>query len=211
MLTFCAVTSQVNELNIIRQALYELETQHGKVRLQYEEELTALRAQVQAARQNIPGPLGSGGTPHPAPSLTPIGPGGIPPPGAVLPPPGAGFSDPYYGRERDRDRERDPRDRDRERERERDRDRERLVDRGDRERGGDRDRDMRERDREREKDRERERSIDHRDPKRLKIDRDRESDRRMKIDRPGVSLTPLCHLKAVLTMLSRIQTISPPP
>ncbi|KAF7970926.1 hypothetical protein HWV62_22564 [Athelia sp. TMB] len=153
------ITSQVNELNIIRQALYELETQHGKVRSHYEEELARLRAELQAARQNIP-------TSTPAPAHTPIG------PGAPGPPP---LNDPYYSRgreERDRERDREPRgDRERERDRmvDRDRDRERDRERGERDMG-------------REKDRER--SIDHRDPKRLKMDRDRERDSRMKIDRP---------------------------
>ena len=46
------VSSQVNELNIIRQALYDLETQHTKIRQQYEDELAKLRAEVHsAARQ----------------------------------------------------------------------------------------------------------------------------------------------------------------
>ncbi|KZP33845.1 WD40 repeat-like protein [Athelia psychrophila] len=175
------ITSQVNELNIIRQALYELETQHGKVRSHYEEELARLRTELQVARQNIPV-----GTPHPAPAPTPIGPGGsgIPPPGAVLPPPGAGFSDPYYGRERG-EREREPRERE-----PRERERERLVERD----RGDRDRDMRDREREKERDR----SVDHRDPKRLKMDRDRDGDRRMKIDRPGAYFAFLDHFSPSL-------------
>lgn len=44
------VTSQVNELNIIRQSLYDLEAQHGKIRQQYEDELTRLRAQIELMR-----------------------------------------------------------------------------------------------------------------------------------------------------------------
>lgn len=54
------VTSQINELNIIRQSLYELESQHGKIRQQYEEELSRLRAELHAARQGLPG----GAPPH---------------------------------------------------------------------------------------------------------------------------------------------------
>ncbi|KAJ7726711.1 chromatin associated protein [Mycena maculata] len=52
------VTSQINELNIIRQSLYELEAQHGKVRHQYEEEIAHLRAELHALRhpQALPGP-----------------------------------------------------------------------------------------------------------------------------------------------------------
>ncbi|THH15316.1 hypothetical protein EW146_g5150, partial [Bondarzewia mesenterica] len=42
------VSSQVNELNIIRQSLYELESQHGKIRQQYEEEISRLRAELMA-------------------------------------------------------------------------------------------------------------------------------------------------------------------
>ena len=44
-----AVASQVNELNIIRQSLYDLETQHGKIQQHYEEEITRARAESRAA------------------------------------------------------------------------------------------------------------------------------------------------------------------
>ncbi|KAF5371744.1 hypothetical protein D9758_003601 [Tetrapyrgos nigripes] len=135
------VGSQVNELNIIRQSLYELEAQHGKVRQQYEEELVRLRAEVHALRQGLPpgphtnvvGPASGG------PQSAMSGTGGVPP-----------FNDPYF---RDRDREREQRDRERERDRGRERERER------------------ERDLEPIRDRDRDRAVDGRDPKRLKQDR----------------------------------------
>jgi general transcriptional corepressor TUP1 len=157
------VTSQVNELNIIRQSLYELEIQHGKIRGHYEEELNRLRSELLAVRQGLP----ANTTQPPT-----VGPGGIGPPGPSGPPTtvsgissGGSFNDPYFGRDRDRDRERD-------RDRLPERDREREI-------------------RDRERDKERERSTDHRDPKRLKLERDRDRDRlqdrdnRMKVDRPG--------------------------
>lgn len=187
----------MNELNIIRQSLYELEVQHSKIRGQYEDELSRLRNELLVVRQSVPSS---------APQPPPLGPGGIGPPGTSsgppvapgLPPSAGSFNDPYYGRDRERDRERErgePRD---------NRDRERLIDR-------EREREMRDRDRERDKDRDRDRSIDHRDAKRLKMDnRDRERsilerggggserdnrdrgerdrldrDSRMKVDRPG--------------------------
>ncbi|KAJ7634463.1 chromatin associated protein [Roridomyces roridus] len=102
------VTSQINELNIIRQSLYELEAQHGKVRHQYEEEINHLRAENHALRQSQP---------HPAP------PQPLPGPGVHGPP---AFADPAPGYLRGRERERGPdlreldRDRDRERGGERD-------------------------------------------------------------------------------------------
>ncbi|KAJ7591117.1 chromatin associated protein [Mycena floridula] len=46
------LASQVNELNIIRQALYDLEGQHTKIRGQYEEELAKLRNELHVARQH---------------------------------------------------------------------------------------------------------------------------------------------------------------
>ncbi|PCH39459.1 WD40 repeat-like protein [Wolfiporia cocos MD-104 SS10] len=52
------VGGQVNELNIIRQSLYELETQHTKIRQQYEDEIRALRAEIHALRSQTQGPLG---------------------------------------------------------------------------------------------------------------------------------------------------------
>ena len=154
------VTSQINELNIIRQSLYELESQHGKIRQQYEEELARLRAELHATRQGIP----PGGPPHPtvgpgiAPSGPPAPPSSVP---GVQPPTGPGsYSDPYYPRDRDRDRERD-------KDRERDRDRELR----------DRERDPRDRDRERP-------PIEgSRDPKRIKTER-------IKGDRPGKPFYP---------------------
>ncbi|KAF7360114.1 Chromatin associated protein [Mycena venus] len=101
------VTSQINELNIIRQALYELEAQHGKVRQRYEDEIGHLRAELHALRQ-LPGP-----------GVHASGPG-IHPPDAYRDRNGDRLPDRYGDRERDR--ERDQRERD-QRERERDRER----------------------------------------------------------------------------------------
>ncbi|KAH7104193.1 WD40-repeat-containing domain protein [Auriculariales sp. MPI-PUGE-AT-0066] len=47
------VTQQVNELNIIRQALYDLEAQHSRIRQQYEDEITKLRMDLHAARAQV--------------------------------------------------------------------------------------------------------------------------------------------------------------
>jgi general transcriptional corepressor TUP1 len=159
------VASQVNELNIIRQSLYDLEAQHGKIRQQYEEEISRLRAELMAARQ------GATGVP---PNLgLNVGPGasGLPTPtaGPALP-----YSDHFMGRPpRDPAFDRD-RDRDRERERERDRDRERGILERERERDREREREAKERERERERERDRE----QRESKRMKPDR-------IKSDRPG--------------------------
>ncbi|KAI0066995.1 WD40 repeat-like protein [Artomyces pyxidatus] len=141
------VSSQVNELNIIRQSLYDLEAQHGKIRQQYEEEISRLRADLMASRQ------GAAGMP---PSLgVNVGPGAsglaTPTAGPALP-----YNDPFFARGRgegpvDRDRDRD-----------RDRERERMLDR-DRDRDRDREREQRDRDRDRER--------DQREPKRIKTDR----------------------------------------
>jgi glucose repression regulatory protein TUP1 len=160
------VSSQVNELNIIRQSLYDLEAQHGKVRQHYEEELSRLRSEL-SSRQGLP----SAGIPH-----TTVGPGSTGPPGISGPPaavPGllggpSSYNDNYYARDREqRDRDRDERDRDRQT-RDRDRGPDRDI-RVERERAiGDRDR----------SDRERDRPVDQRDNKRLKTER-------IKTDRPG--------------------------
>ena len=50
----------MNEVNIIRQALYELEAQHQKVRADYENEVARLRAELRQARE-------MGGPPPPGP------------------------------------------------------------------------------------------------------------------------------------------------
>ncbi|KAJ7665893.1 chromatin associated protein [Mycena polygramma] len=99
------VTSQINELNIIRQALYELEAQHGKVRQRYEDEIAHLRAELHALRQ-LPGP-----------GIHTSGPG-IHPPDGYRERNGDRIADRYSERGGDRERDRE-RDRDRERERER--------------------------------------------------------------------------------------------
>ncbi len=168
------VSSQVNELNIIRQSLYELENQHTKIRSQYEEELSRVRAELHALRQNIP--VTGGPPPHPV-----VGPGSVGAAGSSAsglresllisgPLPSSYGSDAFYGRDRDL------------------RDRERMLER-DRERDRDRDRDRENRDRER--DRDRERTLDQRDAKRPKTER-------MKGERPSIpavftsSLTCIC-------------------
>jgi glucose repression regulatory protein TUP1 len=165
VLVSSSVSSQVNELNIIRQSLYDLESQHGKVRQQYEEEIGRLRAELMAtaSRQGLPASV----PPHPTVGPGSTGPSGIGGSSSAAPgiPGGpSSYNDPYYGRDRElKDRDRDDRDRDRVN---RDRDRGLDRDRADRDRGvGDRDRD-------------RERPLDQRDSKRLKTDR-------IKTDRPG--------------------------
>ncbi|KIK12387.1 hypothetical protein PISMIDRAFT_18786 [Pisolithus microcarpus 441] len=107
-------------MNMNPKSLYELESQHGKIRQQYEEELSRLRAELHAARQ---------GPPMGPPTVSGIQPDTGP----------ASYPDPYYTREQDCDHDRD---------RERDKDRERLE--RDRERElRDRERDQRDRERER--------------------------------------------------------------
>jgi general transcriptional corepressor TUP1 len=87
-----AVTGQVNELNIIRQTLYQLEDEHRKIRLHYEEELRKTKQQFADYKARVEGPTREG--------IASLGRG---------------------DRDRDRDRDRE-RDRDRDRDRERDRD-----------------------------------------------------------------------------------------
>ncbi|KAI0032852.1 WD40-repeat-containing domain protein, partial [Vararia minispora EC-137] len=109
------VSSQVNELNIIRQSLYDLENQHTKIRQEYEAEIARLRADLDRARA---------ASAHP----TPAG------------PPHGAYQDVFVPREqRERERDRMVVDRDPNRERER-MDRDRMM--VDRER--DRERDSRE-------------------------------------------------------------------
>ncbi len=83
--SYYLVASQVNELNIIRQSLYDLEAQHGKIRQQYEEEISRLRAELMAARQGA-----TGGPPNLGVNVGP-GASGLPTPtaGPALP-----YSDP---------------------------------------------------------------------------------------------------------------------
>ncbi|KAJ3970953.1 WD40-repeat-containing domain protein [Lentinula raphanica] len=138
------VDSQVNEQNIIRQSLYELEAQHGKVRQQYEEELARLRSEIHALRQGGAGiPPGGHGAPLIGPTASAGPPSSISAGGGIPP-----FNDPYFSSRNDRDRERDSaRERERNERIERDRERDAL------------------------RDRERDRTLDSRDPKRLKADR----------------------------------------
>lgn len=168
------MASQVNELNIIRQSLYDLESQHGKIRQHYEEEIARVRAntEVAAARSGLPtgiASLGASGSGNSGAGGQVVGPGGPPSAGGagsggplgigganqIAMPSGSGYGDPYYLREREREREQ----RERERERERMGDRERERDRGgdprerERERDRERERELRERERERERER----------------------------------------------------------
>ncbi|KAF9023341.1 WD40 repeat-like protein [Hymenopellis radicata] len=182
------MSSQVNELNIIRQSLYELENQHTKIQAQYEEELGRVRSELLAVRQNMPS------APGPAPHSM-IGPGSssaLPLSTPGPPPPSSHSSyggDAFY---RDRDR----------------------LERLDRDgRMGDRDRD-RERDvRDRERDRERDRIFDQRDAKRLKMDRTGKSDRPEHFSPPmgPLSKPPLVGGPAPGTVSSPQSQIAPPP
>ncbi|QRV90754.1 general transcriptional corepressor tupA [Ceratobasidium sp. AG-Ba] len=122
------INAQVNELNHIRQSLYELEAAHKAVRLRYEDEFQRLTQEL-ATRPVVPAAA------LPAPNAPPY-------------PPPAEYEREERERERERDRERDRiarerereiRDRERERDRERDREREREI----RDRERDRDRDVR--------------------------------------------------------------------
>ncbi|TFK17390.1 WD40 repeat-like protein [Coprinopsis marcescibilis] len=178
--------SQVTELNHIRRCLYDLETQQMKVRQQYEDELTRLRAELTAAtRHTHPvnqgiASLGGPSAPfHPntdpsAPSYTSDQPNGrirdLPPSlEARIHGPKDGCvnngSSGSSGNSNNRERDRDP-----QQGRERDRDREIIVDRSrDRERDRNDRRDF-EVDRDRERDRDMDRLADQRDPKRVKKD-----------------------------------------
>jgi glucose repression regulatory protein TUP1 len=50
------VNHQLGEVNTIRRSLYDLESQHGKVRQHYEDEISRLRAEVTALRQSLTDP-----------------------------------------------------------------------------------------------------------------------------------------------------------
>jgi glucose repression regulatory protein TUP1 len=180
----CVVVQQVNELNIIRQSLYDLEAQHNKVRQQFEDELGRLRSELMTTRQQLAAATSGAGGPPPAGSGISAGPGApsqIGPGGALVGgPPYPPAGEPPYGRDYARERpiEREPRIGDRP-------GLGPLTDRGlslaDRERDRDRMDRERERERDRERDRlerDRDRVPDARDPKRMKNDR-------IKSDRPG--------------------------
>ncbi|RXW13608.1 hypothetical protein EST38_g12248 [Candolleomyces aberdarensis] len=123
--------SQMNELGIIRQSLYDLETQHTRLREQFEQELARLRAELRVARQQQ-----ASASANPPPPANQPGAGGASGGGAAggagggsgggLSGPGLGggmrgspdqsifYKPPGSGAGKDRDRERE-RDRDRER------------------------------------------------------------------------------------------------
>lgn len=154
------MTSQANELNIIRQSLYDLEAQHNKIRLHYEEDISRMRAEGRAAAvaagagpqgiASLPSSGGGGGPGAPSgPGVIGGSAGGMPPtmgPGGAQMglggPGGLGvglqgavapsgmYGEPYYPRD-GREREREQRERERERERDtRERERERDRDGG---------------------------------------------------------------------------------
>ncbi|CAA7264258.1 unnamed protein product [Cyclocybe aegerita] len=192
------IASQVNELNIIRQSLYDLESQHGKIRQHYEEEIARVRAE---GRASVNQGIASLGGPSTGPGSAvahagiPSGPGGPPvvgpgqgmgmgpglggaggPPGlqGAGAPQGMYAADPYFRdreRDRDRERERDLRDRDG-----RERDRMGPVGLGERDA---RERDVRDRERERDRERDRDRMVvdRERDPRERERERDRERER----------------------------------
>ncbi|KAJ6485827.1 chromatin associated protein [Mycena sanguinolenta] len=54
------INAQVDELNNIRQALYDLDQKHAKIRQQYEEEVRSLRADLSASKQAPQAPLPTG-------------------------------------------------------------------------------------------------------------------------------------------------------
>lgn len=117
------VAAQINELTLISNTVLELNSKHTRLRQTYEQEVTALRAQLQEAQRQV---ALAASAHHPV-SAPPLGPGGLPP---GVP----SQHDAYYARdarEREmketRDRDRLERERDKEMaERDRDRRREQL-------------------------------------------------------------------------------------
>ncbi|KIJ38894.1 hypothetical protein M422DRAFT_60773 [Sphaerobolus stellatus SS14] len=179
------ISGQVNELSMIKNHIYQLEERHKIVKQSYDEELSRLRRELEAARQGIAVPPGvyrplSGRMPSESGprdpgsadagprTAIPVSAPGNPPPGYPYP----DYRDRDRGRERERDidreRERDPRERERDHMRERvslDRmglDRERIE----RERLMDRERERDRVERERETGRERERDVKRKDRER---------------------------------------------
>ncbi|KAH0578297.1 hypothetical protein H2248_003923 [Termitomyces sp. 'cryptogamus'] len=167
------IGAQVGELTKIHQSFYDLESQHNKIRTQYDDEVHRLRSELHALRQGVQPshpPMGPGsiGIPGPAGPSNPL-------PGIQLGPGSQSYNnDPYYSRDRERERDKEREREQRERERERDRiDRERESDNRDRERD-------RARGENRVVDPDFKRGLSDRDPKRSKQDR-------IKSDRPGIS------------------------
>jgi len=110
------VVQQVNELNIIRQSLYDLESQHNKVRQHFEEELARARSELSVTKQQLAAATTIANASQPGSGAT-VGPGA---PSQILPvtahvasgPPYPTGSEPTsYSRDYPRDRpvERDPR------------------------------------------------------------------------------------------------------
>jgi len=110
------VVQQVNELNVIRQSLYDLESQHNKVRQHFEEELARARSELSVTKQQLAAATTIANASQPGSGAT-VGPGA---PSQILPvtahvasgPPYPTGSEPTpYSRDYSRDRlvERDPR------------------------------------------------------------------------------------------------------
>ena len=175
LLTLVIVSTQVNELTMIKTHIYELEARHKQVKQGYEEELSRLRRELDATRQGMAVPPGASpptlGYVKPERGYAGPAESGPRPP---LPTPGPGNPQyPYPPEYRDRERGDRERDRDRERERDlRDRDRDPRV------MAMDRDRDRLDRERMMDRERERERADRERDggrepPRRKEKERDR--------------------------------------
>ncbi|KAL5523391.1 TUP1 [Sanghuangporus sanghuang] len=207
------IHAQINELNHIKQMVYELENQHTKARQQYEDDVNRLRAELAQARQTIQQAQAAQAQaqaqpptlpPHPATAGTPAT--GLPPPGSLPPAnasphtahagmghPGPAYGEPPYGyRGRDDVRERDLRDvRDSRDVRDvRDRD---VRDRDLRDTRELRDRDVRDRDLRDREARERERELrdrDSREVKRIKTERPKESSSSAAVVSSSSSLPP---------------------
>ncbi|KIL58694.1 hypothetical protein M378DRAFT_63110, partial [Amanita muscaria Koide BX008] len=150
------VAAQVSELHLIRQALYDLESAHNKIRQQYDEKIAPTVSHPLSTGIPVPGSVSVSSS-----SVVPGGAGGP----AVLP---AYVPQKEHEREREREQERELVEREREREMAL-----AIRDRGDRDRG-DRERD---RDRDLDRGRERERETGEREQERERVERERERER----------------------------------
>ena len=88
----CLVVAQINEIALITNTLHELNSKHARLRQTYEQEVTALRAQLHEAQRQV----ALAANAHHSVSAPPPGPGGLPP---GVP----SQHDAYYARERDRE------------------------------------------------------------------------------------------------------------
>ncbi|KAL5522349.1 hypothetical protein ACEPAG_8365 [Sanghuangporus baumii] len=231
------IHAQINELNHIKQMVYELENQHTKARQQYEDDVNRLRAELAQARQTIQQAQAAQVQaqaqssilpPHPATAGTPATgppPPGPPPPGALPPSstsphtahagmghPGPGYGEPPYGyRGRDDVRERDLRDvrdsRDVRDVRERDVRDRDVRDRDLRDTRELRDRDARDRDLRDRETRERERELRDRDSREVK----RIKTERPKDYAPSAAHKPYPESSSSAAVVSSSSSLPPPP